>query len=82
MKEGDCLAVCESIHDVIALEKELKSRGHGCSMVPTPRVISSDCGMSLKYPKDSHQVVLDVAVSFKLHLEQTCQLVEGKLIKL
>ena len=41
------LLVCESIHDVLAAEKALKQRDVWCDLVPTPRELSSDCGMSL-----------------------------------
>jgi hypothetical protein len=46
-EDATILLVCESIHDVLAAEKVLKQRGLWCDLVPTPREISSDCGMSL-----------------------------------
>ncbi len=49
MKDGNCLAVCESMHDVIGLERALKDNGLWCGMIPTPRAVSSDCGMSIEF---------------------------------
>ncbi len=38
-----------SIHDVMAAEHVLKSRDLWCDMIPTPRQLSSDCGMALAF---------------------------------
>lgn len=43
-----CVIVCESVHDVMALERALKDEGISVEMVPTPRELSSDCGMALE----------------------------------
>lgn len=42
------LLTFDSIHDVIRAEKILLAQGIGCDLVPTPRHISSDCGMSVE----------------------------------
>ena len=42
------ILVFESIHDVVKAEKTLKRTGIWCDLVPTPREISSDCGMSVE----------------------------------
>ncbi len=36
-----------TIHDVMAAEQALKQAGLWCDLVPTPRELSSDCGMVL-----------------------------------
>ncbi len=38
----------DSIHDVIRAEKVIKEAGIWCDLVPTPREISSDCGMAVE----------------------------------
>ena len=48
-QEMACLAIFESVHDVMACESTLKREGIGCAMVPTPRDLSSDCGMALSF---------------------------------
>jgi hypothetical protein len=39
----------DSIHDIINAEKLFKVLGVWCDLIPTPRPISSDCGMVLKF---------------------------------
>ena len=43
-----CVIVCESVHDVMALEHALKNAGIAVEMIPTPRELTSDCGMALE----------------------------------
>jgi len=43
-----CVIVCESVHDVMALERALKDVGMTVEMIPTPRELTSDCGMALE----------------------------------
>jgi len=42
-----CVVVCESIHDMLAVERTVKQAKLWCDLVPTPRQVSSDCGMAL-----------------------------------
>ena len=44
-----CVAVFDSIHHVLAAEKGFKRQAVWCDLVPTPRKISSDCGMVLEF---------------------------------
>lgn len=43
-----CVIVCESVHAVMALERALKDAGIRVEMIPTPRALTSDCGMALE----------------------------------
>lgn len=45
---GNCVLLYKSIHDVMSAEKAIKARGIWCDLIPTPRQLSSDCGMSLE----------------------------------
>lgn len=47
------LLTFDSIHDVIRAEKILLAEGLYCDLVPTPRHISSDCGMSVECLADN-----------------------------
>ncbi len=42
------LLTFDGIHDVIKAEKLLLGLGLACDLVPTPRMLSSDCGMSIE----------------------------------
>jgi len=44
-----CVAICESIHDVTTAERGLRQAGIWCDLVPTPRALSSNCGMVLEF---------------------------------
>ena len=48
MSSPRILLTFDSIHDVLRAEKVLLSEGLYCDVVPTPRHISSDCGMSIE----------------------------------
>jgi len=43
-----CIMLFDSVHDVMRTEKLLKDRGMWCDLVPTPRQLSSECGMSVE----------------------------------
>jgi hypothetical protein len=43
----------DSIHDVLRAEKWFKARNVWFDLVPTPKDLSSDCGMSLQIREDS-----------------------------
>jgi len=47
------LVVFDSIHDVVRAEKLLLARGVPCDLVPTPRDVSSDCGMVVACAPDA-----------------------------
>lgn len=48
--DGVLLLTFDGIHDVIKAEKLLKNLGFIPDLVPTPRALSSDCGMSIECP--------------------------------
>lgn len=54
-QEPHLVAVFASVHDVVAGEKALKEAGLFCDMIPTPRKLSSDCGMSLEIHHDDRE---------------------------
>ncbi|MDQ7823381.1 MAG: DUF3343 domain-containing protein [Candidatus Eremiobacteraeota bacterium] len=47
MDEEKCLVTFRSIHQVIKAESLLAGQGIWCDMIPNPRSIVTDCGMSL-----------------------------------
>lgn len=48
MTETFYILVLPSIHHVMEVEKEALAQGIAVELVPTPRQISSDCGMVVK----------------------------------
>ncbi len=54
------VAVFDSIHYVLAAEKEFKERAVWCDLVPTPRKISSDCGMALEFRASDLDTVREI----------------------
>jgi hypothetical protein len=43
------VAVFDSVHYVLAAERVFKERGVWYDLIPTPREISSDCGMAVEF---------------------------------
>jgi hypothetical protein len=51
-------AVFRSIHDVLAAEAALAARGVWHDLVPAPRELAADCGMTIEFrPADRPQIV-------------------------
>ncbi len=46
--QGFYVLILASIHDVMAAEAAIQQAGPWCDMIPTPRQLSSDCGMALR----------------------------------
>lgn len=49
VRDGDLVAVFNSIHRVMKAEKLLKERRLEILLIPAPRVLSSDCGLAIRY---------------------------------
>lgn len=43
------IAVFDSIHHVLAAERVFRQHSLWCDLVPTPRQVSSDCGMVIEF---------------------------------
>lgn len=57
VREGDIVAIFNSIHRVMKAEKILKERGAKFLLIPAPRSLKSDCGLGLRYaPEDREQI--------------------------
>lgn len=69
MPEDRVFLLFHTIHDVLRAEKIIKERGMAYELVPVPRNLSSDCGMSIRLddgPKDIGQYLsgIEIAGSF------------------
>lgn len=49
VRDGDLVAVFNSIHRVMKAEKLLKERRLEILLIPAPRALSSDCGLAIRY---------------------------------
>lgn len=57
VKDGDFVAIFNSIHRVMKAEKLLKQRHLPILLIPVPRTLTSDCGLALRYAAtDLHAV--------------------------
>ena len=49
VKEGDYVAIFNSIHRVMKAEKLLKGQHIPMLLIPAPRALTSDCGLAIRY---------------------------------
>lgn len=52
-KDKSYYLLFRSIHDVLRAERILKEKGIAHELVPVPRNLSSDCGMSIRLDSDA-----------------------------
>ena len=57
VKDGDYVAIFNSIHRVMEAEKLLKQRGLAILLIPAPRALAADCGLAIRYAEDSRSEV-------------------------
>lgn len=57
------IVLFDSIHDVLGAERLLKERGLPVDLVPTPRSLSSDCGMAIAVDGVHRRAILAVLAS-------------------
>jgi len=49
VKEGEFVAIFNSIHRVMKAEKMLKEMRLPILLIPAPRSLASDCGLAIRY---------------------------------
>jgi hypothetical protein len=57
VKDGDYVAIFNSIHRVMQAEKRLKERQVTILLIPAPRALKADCGLALRYTSDDRSAV-------------------------
>jgi len=60
VREGDLVAIFNSIHRVMKAEKALKQAGVDILLIPVPRQLASDCGLAIRYSPAVGATVEDV----------------------
>ena len=58
-----------TIHDLLKLERELKSRGVEVKPVPVPRELSSDCGSALRFRTGDAEAVRTAVEASSVEIE-------------
>lgn len=72
-----CIIVFESTHQVLKAEKVLLQRGIRHEIIPTPKDLSSDCGMSIRVFRPASEteeiagILLAHHIAFNLHERAT-----------
>lgn len=64
VKEGDYVAIFNSVHKVMKAEKLLKKESIPMLLIPAPRSLSSDCGLAIRYgatERDQLEAILSAA---------------------
>lgn len=54
---GFCYVLFPSTHEGLRLEKILRERGVNFTIVPTPRQLSTCCGIAIRFPEELREKV-------------------------
>ena len=49
VRDGDYVAIFNSIHRVMEAEKLLKDKKLSILLIPAPRALAADCGLAIRY---------------------------------
>lgn len=71
------VAVFDSIHYVLAAERVFRERGVPCDLVPTPRRISSDCGMVIEFSESDLDSVRRILAEPRVKARAVCRPAAG-----
>jgi hypothetical protein len=52
VKDGDYVAIFNSIHRVMEAEKLLKGKRLAILLIPAPRAVAADCGLAIRYSEE------------------------------
>ena len=70
VKEGDYVAIFNSVHRVMKAEKLLKSEKLAMLLIPAPRALSSDCGLAIRYGAADRQQIESLLAAASLLPEE------------
>jgi hypothetical protein len=80
VREGDLVAIFNSIHRVMKAEKLLKERCLDMMLIPVPRSLASDCGLAIRYAEADHPPIFAVLAEAGLLPEQLYRFNEGDFV--
>ena len=52
LKDGDYVAIFNSIHRVMEAERLLKGKQLKILLIPAPRALAADCGLAIRYTQE------------------------------
>jgi hypothetical protein len=81
VRDGDYVAIFNSIHRVMQAEKRLKERRMPILLIPAPRALKSDCGLALRYGAADREAVEGVLAEEGLLPEETYVRNAGEFIR-
>ena len=64
-KEGYLFAIFNSTSHLLAAERIIKESGLKYKLVPVPRILSSDCGVCIRFRKEDRET-FEVLISEKI----------------
>jgi hypothetical protein len=70
VKDGDYVAIFNSIHRVMKAEKVLKGRRLSILLIPAPRALAAECGLAIRYAADDREAVEGVLSEERLLPEE------------
>lgn len=66
VREGDYVAIFNSIHRVMKAEKVLKGKLLEILLIPAPRALQADCGLAIRYSAANRAAVEGALAEEKL----------------
>ena len=57
VRDGDYIAIFNSIHRVMEAERLLKDRKLKILLIPAPRALAADCGLAIRYTDEMRSEV-------------------------
>jgi len=57
VRDGDYVAIFNSIHRVMEAEKLLKGKRLAILLIPAPRTLAADCGLAIRYAEEARAEV-------------------------
>jgi hypothetical protein len=78
VKEGEYVAIFNSVHRVMKAEKLLKEDKLPIMLIPAPRALSSDCGLAIRYSDQDRERVESLLASASLVPVEIYQLRESR----
>jgi len=81
VREGDLVAIFNSIHRVMKAEKVLKERRLDILLIPAPRSLASDCGLAIRYAESDHQPISAVLAEADLLPEKLFRFRNGVFVQ-
>jgi len=81
IQEGHLLAVFNSVHRVMKAEDLLKKLGLQVLLIPAPRVLSTDCGLALRFCNDENNGIMQALSREQLQPVFVCRCIKAGIFE-